>query len=84
MTTFSPLILVSAQLLNILLFLQNEFVAKKNRKILAKISGGNSEISSESSTELSSMKSVSQLVLTIERLLGNLHLLPVVMATGDR
>ena len=85
MTTFSPFILVSAQLLNFLLFLQNEFAAKY-RQILTRITGRNSEISSESSTESSFMKSVSQFVLslTIERLLGNPQLSPVVMAMEDR
>ena len=71
MTTFSLLLLVSLQLENIIVFLQNEFVAKC-RYILRKISGLNSGMSSE----LSSMKSISPLVLAIESLLRNLHLSP--------
>ena len=39
-------------------------------------------MSSGTSSELSSMESVSQLVLTIERLEGNPHLLPVVNGNG--
>ena len=65
MTTFSPLILVSAQLLNTLRFLRNEFAAKY-RQTFNQITGLNSGISSESSP----MKSVSQLVLTVERPFG--------------
>ena len=39
-------------------------------------------MSSGTSSELSSMESVSQLVLTIERLEGNPHLLPIVNGNG--
>ena len=65
MATFSPLLLVFAQLVNVPLLLQNEFAA-----------------SSGTSSELSSMESVSHLVLTIERLEGNPHLSPVVNGNG--
>ena len=77
MTTFPPLFLVSTQLVNVPLLLQNEFAAKY-RKILTKITG----LSSETSSQLSSMESVSQLVYTIERLEGNPHLSPVVNGNG--
>ena len=39
-------------------------------------------MNSGTSSELSSMESVSQLVLTIERLEGNPHLVPVVNGNG--
>ena len=73
MTTFSPLLLVSTQLVNVPFLLENEFAAKY-RQILTKITG----LSSGSSSELSSMESVSQLALTIQCLEGNPHLSPVV------
>ena len=39
-------------------------------------------MSSGTSSELASMESVSQLVLTIERLEGNPHLLPILNGNG--
>ena len=77
MTAFSPLLLVSTQLVNVPFLLQTEFAAKYV-KILTKITG----LSSGTSSELSSMESVSELVLTIERFEGNLHLSPVVNGNG--
>ena len=77
MTTFSPLLLVSTQLVDVPLLLQNEFAAKY-RLISTKITG----LSSGTSSKLSSMESVSQLVLTIERLEGNPYLSPVVNGNG--
>ena len=76
MTTFSPLCLVSTLLVNVPL-LQNE-IAAKDRQILTKIIG----LSSGTSSELSLMESVSQLVFTIERLEGNPHLSPVMNGNG--
>ena len=70
MTTFLPCFWFSTQLVNVPLLLQNESAAKY-RKILTKITG----LSSGTSSELSSMESVSQLVLTIYH--------PSWMTTGD-
>ena len=71
--------MVSAQLVNIPLFLQNE--SQQKIRVNFKLNHRtNSKISSESSL----IKFVSQLVLTIERRLGNPHQSAVAIAIGDR